>query len=53
MNEPDDNVREHVPVSTKRSKRSILIELFLWALLAVAVALTMIVFSEKYLPTNF
>lgn len=37
----------------KRSKRSILLELLLWTLLSVAVAVTMVVLSERFLPTNF
>jgi hypothetical protein len=54
MNDPDDSeVKELAPSRAKRSKRSILIELLLWALFTVAVALAMIVFSERYLPTNF
>lgn len=37
----------------KRSKRSIMLELFFWALLSIAVAVTMVILSERFLPTNF
>ena len=37
----------------KRSWKSRLGELFLWALVSIAVAVAMVLLSEELLPTNF
>jgi hypothetical protein len=40
-------------MTTKRSWRSRLIELALWALLSVAIAVALVLLSNHLLPSNF
>jgi hypothetical protein len=41
------------PTRTRRSWKSKLLELAFWALVAVAIGLTMIYFANRLLPNNF
>lgn len=51
--EPEKIMTETTRDGAKRSKRSVMLELILWALVSIAVAVAMVVLSERFLPTNF
>ena len=57
MNEERDAATRDEPVArpatTKRSWKSKLIELALWAALSIVTAVVMIALSNRLLPTNF
>jgi hypothetical protein len=50
---PADSSTSAPPVRAKRSWKSRLLELVLWALLSIVIAVVMVALSDKLLPNNF